>query len=47
MHCLLQTLFMQVAFDFMHAAALEGKPASPLGFKYSGFRTTAKVVKHK
>lgn len=33
----------QLVFDFMHSAALEGKSASPLGFRYTGFKTTAKV----
>eukprot|EP00983_Pelagomonas_calceolata_P088689 1157230-Pelagomonas_calceolata.AAC.6 len=38
---------VQVVFDFMHAAALEGKSASPLGYKYAGFKTTAKSVASK
>jgi hypothetical protein len=30
-------------FDFMHTTALEGQATSPGGFRYAGFKTTAKV----
>ncbi|KAL6747756.1 S-adenosyl-L-methionine-dependent methyltransferase [Haematococcus lacustris] len=37
----------KVVFDFMHATALEGREKSPDGYKYAGFKITAKSVANK
>ncbi len=41
--CVCVCMCVQIMFDFMHSAALEGRPVSDAGFKYAGFKVTAKV----